>query len=99
MAELPKQTLDFSNRSKCRLSKTMELVLLILNQLVYIKTIGNSMRKHPDWNKPIWDRELNNQLFGQDFWPDLKKYKDNKNTFGNSDKEDPLKVDVRWSGK
>ena len=64
-----------------------------------IKKIGNDMRKHPDWNKPIWDRELNNQLFGQDFWPDLKKYKDNKNTFGNSDKEDPLKVDVRWSGK
>ena len=34
-----------------------------------IKKIGNDMRNHPDWNKPIWQRESNNQLFGTDFYP------------------------------
>ena len=38
-----------------------------------IKKIGDDMRKHPDWNKPIWNRELNNKLFGQNFWPWEKK--------------------------
>ena len=34
-----------------------------------IKRIGDQMKNHPDWNKPIWDRDLNNKLFGQDFYP------------------------------
>ena len=38
-----------------------------------IKKIGNDMKKHPDWNKPIWNRSLDNKLFGQDFFPDLGK--------------------------
>ena len=36
-----------------------------------IKKIGKEMRNHPDWNKPIWERETDNQLFGQDFYPNL----------------------------
>jgi hypothetical protein len=35
-----------------------------------INRIGRRMRNHPDWNKPIWERENNNKLFGEDFYPD-----------------------------
>jgi hypothetical protein len=33
-----------------------------------IKKIGQDMKNHPNWNKPIWERELDNKLFGQDFY-------------------------------
>jgi hypothetical protein len=35
-----------------------------------INKIGQEMKNHPDWSKPIWQRESNNQLFGKDFYPD-----------------------------
>lgn len=37
-----------------------------------INRIGNEMRKHPNWNKPIWERSNDGKLFGQDFWSKKK---------------------------
>ena len=32
-----------------------------------INRIGKRMRNHPDWNKPIWKRDLDDKLFGEDY--------------------------------
>ena len=37
-----------------------------------VKEMGQKMKNHPDWNKPIWERDLDNKLFGQDFWSKKK---------------------------
>ena len=37
-----------------------------------INRIGDKMRNHPDWNKPIWKRSNDGKLFGQDFWSKKK---------------------------
>ena len=36
-----------------------------------INKIGRRMRNHPDWNKAIWHRDSNNQLFGEDYYPPI----------------------------
>ena len=43
-----------------------------------INKIGQEMKNHPDWSKPIWERESNNQLFGKDFYPDWFSEKEKK---------------------
>jgi hypothetical protein len=35
--------------------------------------LGQEMKKHSDWDKPIWDRKLDSKLFGTEFYPDWAK--------------------------
>jgi hypothetical protein len=36
-----------------------------------IERTAGEMQKHPDWDKPIWERGNDGKLFGQDFYGDL----------------------------